>query len=411
MMCVAPTDDGTQSSPREAILRPMPVARRARLRLEELAARSLLRRCPSVAQRRGVQYELDGVPVVGFCSNDYLGLATSPPPPAVTGAREATGATASRLICGDTEIHRRAEADLAALAGTDDAVLFPSGFQLNVGVLPALLEVGDHVDSDRLNHASLIDGVRLARARPHVVPHGQPPCTPATSDGAIHWWITETIFSMDGDRVDVTAVREHLAAGGAVYADEAHALGLFTGGQGLLLSLGIRASVSIGTLSKALGCAGAFVAAERDVCDLIRNRARSFVFTTGVSPLLATHISDLVAHVRGREGDERRERLWGHARDFAARLGLGDPVSPIFPFVVGDNDLALSLAARLLERGLHVQPIRPPTVPEGTARLRVTLCANHSREHIETLAETLRQLLSAADRPIRLDRAAAAASA
>src|SRR5690606_15964087 len=216
----------------------------------------LLRRSPAVAHRRGVCYELDGRPVVGLCSNDYLGLtadprlaepttAAAPPAPSAVSSSAASlaapspttlasGAGASRLICGDLPEHRELEARLAALAGTEEAVLFPSGFQLNVGVLPTLLEAHDLVDSDALNHASLIDGMRLAPARPNVVGHAESPTPrPARAD-AVHWWITESIFSMDGDRLDPEAARQHLGRGASLYVDEAHAIGLFHGGQGWL---------------------------------------------------------------------------------------------------------------------------------------------------------------------------------
>ncbi|MCH9685753.1 MAG: aminotransferase class I/II-fold pyridoxal phosphate-dependent enzyme [Deltaproteobacteria bacterium] len=382
----------------------MDATQRARQRLAELEAAGLLRRSPAVAKRRGVHYELDGQPVVGFCSNDYLGLADDPSLRQASGAPSGSGS--SRLICGDLGQHRAVELQLASLAGTADAVLFPSGFQLNVGVLPTLLEPNDRVDSDALNHASLIDGMRLARARPTIMPHGQVPAPGPTSTDAVHWWITESIFSMDGDRLDPEAARTHLGRGAAMLVDEAHAIGLFPGGHGWLGHHDIRPTVLVGTLSKAFGCAGAFVAASRPLCSLIRNRSRSFVFSTGMSPVLAVRIGRAVELVTSDRGEELRDRLWSNIQHLGRALDLPDPAlpSPIVPIVVGDNGRALELASRLLERGWHVQAIRPPTVPMGTARLRLTVTAAHEPSQIDGLVGDLRALMKEQGLPLHIER-------
>ncbi len=379
----------------------MDATQRARQRLADLDAAGLLRKPPRVTHRRGVHYQLEGHPVVGLCSNDYLGLADQSLSPRTT----PTGAGASRLICGDLLDHRRLEARLANLLGTDDAVLFPSGFQLNVGVLPALLEASDHVDSDALNHASLIDGMRLASARPSILPHGESPKARPVQADAVHWWIAESIFSMDGDRLDPDAVRKHLDRGASMYVDEAHALGLFDGGRGWLGHHGLRPTVVVGTLSKAFGCAGAFLAASAPLCAFIRNRARSFVFSTGVSPLVTAAIDAALDHITGEQGDARRERLWSNVEHLADALGLeGDAPSPIFPVLVGDNDRALRLAGALLERGWHVQAIRPPTVPQGTARLRLTVGADHQPAQLDAFVTDLLDLLQREELPLRIER-------
>ncbi|MCB9566755.1 MAG: aminotransferase class I/II-fold pyridoxal phosphate-dependent enzyme [Myxococcales bacterium] len=362
--------------------------------LIEHESAGLRRRCPTISGRAGAHYRIDGRPVVGFCSNDYLGLAADP-----LAARDlpAAGAGASRLVCGDLEELRALEAELAELAGSDDAVLFPSGFQLNVGVLPALIEPGDRVFSDRLNHASLIDGIRLARGGEiTILTHGEAPPFPR-DDGALDWWITEAIFSMDGDRLDVDAARAHVARGGSLYVDEAHSLGLFAGGQGLSQTNDLRPTLLIGTLGKALGAAGAFVATSRTIAAWLRARARSYVFSTGVSPALAAIIRDQVRALRSARGDERRAALWANVRRCAAALGADGPErypSPIFPLIVGDNHLAVHLASALLDRGWHVQAIRPPTVPEGTARLRLTVSALHSSEEIDRLVDDLQRVFA-----------------
>lgn len=385
----------------------MDATQRARQRLAELEAAQLLRRSPRVTDRDGVRYALDGRPVIGLCSNDYLGLADDHR--LTTTSRSPAGAGASRLICGDLPAHRTLEARLATLAGADDAVLFPSGFQLNVGVLPTLLESGDHVDSDALNHASLIDGMRLAAVRPHVIAHGHTPEPQRLEGSAVHWWVTESIFSMDGDRLDPAATRHHLDRGHSLYVDEAHALGLFAGGQGWLGHHRIQPTVLVGTLSKAFGCAGAFVAASAPICALIRNRARSFVFSTGISPALVDRIARALDLVTSPEGASRREQLWSNVQHLARALGLPDPPpSPIFPVLIGSNLRALRLAGALLERGWHVQAIRPPTVPVGTARLRLTVSAAHEPEQLDAFARDLLGLLDREDLPLRVERGASA---
>ena len=211
---------------------------------------------------------------------------------------------------------------------------------------------------------------------------------------------------MDGDRLDPDAARTHLGRGASMFVDEAHAIGLFDGGQGLLGHHGIRPTVLVGTLSKAFGCAGAFVATSAPLCDLLRNRARSFVFSTGTSPALAERIATSVGLVTGSEGDHRRQRLWSNVAHLASALGLdeSEPPSPIMPILIGDNEEAVFVASQLLDRGWHVQAIRPPTVPPGTARLRLTVTAGHEPEQIDALVTDLRELLDARGLPLRIER-------
>ncbi len=361
---------------------------RLRQRLRELAARGLQRRAPAITDRDGVRYRVDGRPVVGLCSNDYLGFADEPRLRVAEGDAP-SGAGGSRLICGDLPPHRAIERRLADLVGSADTVLFPSGFQLNVGVLPALVDEDDAVFSDALNHASLIDGLRLARARVEILEHRASPSSLDPTIG-LRWWVTESIFSMDGDRLDLPALTRHHASGGASYVDEAHAFGLFSGGHGLLASHGITPTALVCTLSKALGTAGAFVAASGTICEWIRTRARSYVFTTGTSPALVTRIAAAIDLLCSPLGDERRAKLWDAAAHLADRLGMApDPPAPIVPILVGDNAATVALSSALLERGWHVQAIRPPTVPEGTARLRITVSAGHDRATIDAFVDDL----------------------
>jgi 8-amino-7-oxononanoate synthase len=382
---------------------PGPLEQRLTRELEALERQGLTRALPKVERTGAVTYRLNGPEVVGLCSNDYLGLAADP---RLSTANEdvPSGAGSSRLINGDWPELRATETALAQLVGCDDAVLFPSGFQANVGALPALLRAGDLVYSDRLAHASLIDGLRLAAATPQVLPHGTAP-PQSTDDAAMRVWVTESIFSMDGDLASYADLQTFMRSGGVVYLDEAHSLGLYDRGRPWSAHHQLRPDVILGTLGKALGCAGAFVAASSTICTWIRTRARSFVFSTGVSPLLAHRIGTAVRLVQGEAGDIQRERLWANAARLGSALGALEPVpSPIFPVIVGDNATALRVAADLLRRGFHVQPIRPPTVPDGTARLRITVSAAHTHDQLDAFADALSLALAAHNLVPRVER-------
>jgi 8-amino-7-oxononanoate synthase len=400
---------------------------RLRAAMEAERAASLDRRCPPSSGRASLRYRLDGREVVSLCSNDYLGLADERPL-----GSEPSGAAASRLVCGDLEVHREVEHRFAALLGFEDAVLFPSGFQANVGVPAALLRAGDVAHSDALNHASLIDGLRLTAARRELLEHLRAPSGGGGGGAKTEsWWFVESVFSMDGDGPALADLDAHLANGGCVYLDEAHAVGLHVGGRGRAAMLEHRPTVLVAPLGKAFGCAGAFVCASASVCEWIRGHARAFVFTTGVSPALVDRIGHAIDRVAGPEGDRRRELLWrnvevlraalgqpeseipscfGHSPPLAVPVGHGHspplavPVghghspplavlSPIFPVLVGDNRRALAISAALLERGWHVQAIRPPTVPEHGARLRVTVSADHDLDTLERFAADLKTAL------------------
>lgn len=348
-------------------------------------ARRLARTCPPIERTTSIRYRLHERPVVSFCSNDYLGFADElgDDPPAIAGSG------ASRLVCGDLEVHRRIEQEFAEFFGRADAVLFPSGFQANVGVPACLLRSDDLASSDELNHASIIDGLRLGSAERRVVPHGTRPI--AAAPGGLHWWFTESVFSMDGDGPELADLDAHLDAGGCLYLDEAHAVGLYEGGRGRAAALRSTATVIVAPLGKAFGCAGAIVAGSLHVCQWIRAHARSFVFTTGVSPVLLPRLAQALELVRGPIGEQRRERLWRNVDVLRRALGFDTLgfASPILPMIIGANQDALELSQRLLDRGWHVQAIRPPTVPEGSARLRITVSAMHEPDELERFAADL----------------------
>jgi 8-amino-7-oxononanoate synthase len=332
-----------------------------------------------------------------FCSNDYLGLGCIP----FERSEAPGGAGASRLILGDREEHRAAERAFAAFTRRSAALLFPSGYAANVGLVAALAGRGDLVVSDALNHASIVDGARLSRATVKIVPHlDLAAAEDALRDRAAHrraFIVTESYFSMDADSPDLvalSALAERFDA--ALLVDEAHALGVLgDGGRGLAAAAGVRADAVTGTLGKAFGAAGAFVAGSADLYTWLWNRARSFVFTTGSSPALAAHAAANLAKVASMP--ELRATVLARAtqlRDGLATLGvhaLG--YGPIVPWVLGSADTALAAAAALREEGILVQAIRPPTVPPGTARIRFTVTARHSEEDVARLIAAVAKVL------------------
>jgi 8-amino-7-oxononanoate synthase len=330
----------------------------------------------------------DGRPVVSFASNDYLGLTQHPAVVAAAHAaldRWGAGAGSARLIVGSRPVHSELEAALAEWKAMPGAALFPTGFATNLGVLTALAGPGVLVCSDELNHASIIDGCRLARADVAVYRHRDIDHVAALLAGAGgHRTIvvTDSVFSMDGDIApldDLVALCR--GAGALLVVDEAHAvLGPEPAGEGVEM-------LRIGTLSKTLGALGGFVAGPRPLVDLVVNRARSYIFTTAPTPADAAASLASLRVLRSPEGDHLITRL----RDHVERLRPGPP-SPILAVLRGDEASALDASAALLERGLLVPAIRPPTVPVGTSRLRIALSAAHTDEQIGMLAGALDDL-------------------
>ena len=350
--------------------------------LEGLRAAGLLRDRPGPLS----------TPFRSFCSNDYLGLAVDPNGSAI-------GAGASRLVSGERDAHLLLEQDVAAWLGTEAALAFTSGYAANVGTVGALARAGDLVVSDALNHASLIDGCRLSRARVEVVPHldvgavERALARPLADPGGRRWVLTESYFGMDADVPDLRALRQVSDAhGAALLVDEAHALGVLgPGGRGLCAEAGIEPDVLVGTFGKAFGQAGAFVAGCEALVLWLWNRARSFVFSTGMSPLVAVAVREALVTAAGADAARRR------VADLAERLRrelLARGVSPlgrghVVPVVVGDARRAVAAARALVGEGLHVQAIRPPTVPEASSRLRLSVTARHTPEEIDALAEAV----------------------
>ncbi len=332
----------------------------------------------------------DGADVVSFASNDYLGLANHPAVAAAAHAaidRWGTGSGASRLVVGGRPVHDELEAELAAWKRTERALIFPTGFAANLGVLATLAGSPDVlVVSDELNHASIIDGCRLGRGRVAVAQHvdvDHVAALLADHDGPA-LVVTDSVFSMDGDEAPVAALVEVCADHGALLVlDEAHAV---LGPSVPELPAGADV-LRIGTQSKALGALGGFVAGPASYIDLFVNAARPFIFTTATPPADAAAALAALRVVRSAEGDELVARLHRHVD----RVAPGHP-SPIIPVVLGDEARAMAAATRLLDQGLLVPAIRPPTVAPGTSRLRVALSAAHDDDDIDRLAKALAEL-------------------
>ena len=371
----------------------------ARLReeLDRLRTANLYRRPRSIDARAGAEIVIDGKPAIDFSSNDYLGFASLPElREAMTG--DGPGAAASRLISGNRAEHRELERTIAEWKGTEAALLFNSGYHANVGIVSALAGPEDVLYSDALNHASLIDGCRLSRATVRVFPHRDSSALAtllAVDAGRFRrrLILSDTMFSMDGDEAPLAALAELAQRHDAwLLVDEAHAAGVIgPQGRGLAARENLRPQVIVGTLGKAFGVFGAYAAGSRTLIDYLIQRARSFVFTTALPPPVAAAARRAIELARGPEGDQRRARLAHNAERLCGRLGV--PRSHIVPILVGDAARVMQLSDALLERGIFVQGIRPPTVPAGTSRLRLALSAAHTDDHIDRALAALGDLL------------------
>ena len=373
--------------------------------LAELERRGL-RRSRLVRQGpQGPRIVADGQEVLAFCSNDYLGLASHPRivEAAIEAAsRYGVGEGASHLLSGHSTAHERLETKLAEFMQMPRALLFSTGYQANIGAVTALAGPEDAIFSDELNHASLIDGVRLSRARVVRYPHvdiGFLSEALAESDATTKLIVTDGVFSMDGDIAPLPAVLDLCERHDAwLLVDDAHGFGVIgPGGRGALAHFGLRSPrlVYVGTLGKAAGVAGAFVAGAEEIVETVLQRARTYIYTTAAPAMLAAAIETSLQLIG--EDEWRRERL----RKLIAVLrhgmregerGLAPSDTPIQPLVLGANSDAVRASAALRERGILVPAIRPPTVPEGSARLRISLSAAHSEQEVLRLAAALNEV-------------------
>jgi 8-amino-7-oxononanoate synthase len=349
---------------------------------------------------------VDGRELISFCSNDYLGLANDPAliDAACVGARQwGVGGGASHLVSGHFSPHEALEQELAALTGFERALFFSTGYMANLGIVAALVGRGDAVFADKLNHASLIDAVLLSRADHERYPHGDIETLErrlAASTAKRKLILTDAVFSMDGDLAPLPGLLQLAERFDAwLVVDDAHGFGVLgEQGSGSLGHFGIPADpriVYMGTLGKAAGASGAFVAGSATLVEWLLQRARTYIFSTAASPIVACAL--LASFELIRQGDERRahlRRLAGCLRDglSGSRWKLMPSPTAIQPVIIGDNHETLNVAQALLERGLWVPAIRPPTVPKGTARMRVSLTAAHSEAQVRQLVDALRGL-------------------
>ncbi len=397
--------------------------------LDEIRDRGLMRRMRMISGPQGPRVLLDGRPVLLLCSNNYLGLADHPrvrEAAAEAAIRYGAGAGASRLVSGNMRIHRRLEERLAEFKRSDAALLFGSGYLANLGVIQALARSGEVVFSDELNHASIVDGCRLAGAETFVYRHRDVEHLAwglAEADGRGSLIVTDGVFSMDGDVAplqEIVELARHYDA--RVMVDEAHGTGAIgPEGRGAVADAGVEDDVDIivGTLGKSLGSYGAYVCCHRRMAKYLVNTARPLIFSTALGPPAVA--AAMAALELLREQPRRVEKLARNAsalREALAAEGL--PTAPggthILPLVIGDAGDALAVSERALERGVFAQAIRPPTVPEGTSRLRLTVMASHTKTELREAARTLASAVpasvrkAAAERAVQAQRAAAAAA-
>ncbi|HKH16602.1 MAG TPA: 8-amino-7-oxononanoate synthase [Solirubrobacteraceae bacterium] len=373
-------------------------------RLDELKGLGLHRRMRLVSGPQGPRVVLDGKPVLLLCSNNYLGLADHPrvrEAAADAAMRWGAGAGASRLVSGNMTLHRRLEERLAAFKGTQSALLFGSGYLANLGVVAALARNGEIVFSDELNHASIIDGCRLSGAETFVYRHGDVDHLAwalRNADGRGALIVTDGVFSMDGDVAPLEEIvelaRRHDVR---VVVDDAHGTGTFgPGGRGAVAEAGLDGEIDVivGTLGKALGSYGAFVACDLAVTRYLVNTARPLIFSTGLPPSAAA--AAMAALELLQEQPRRVERLADNAatlRDELAREGfdVSGSETQIVPLIAGEAGLAMRICEAALDKGVFAQAIRPPTVPDGTSRLRLAVMASHTRSELREAARIIAQ--------------------
>jgi 8-amino-7-oxononanoate synthase len=374
--------------------------------LQQLESLGMYRKLKTVGSPQGREIILDGKRVLNFCSNDYLGLADDErvKKAAIEAIAEyGLGSGASRLVCGNMGPHEKLETELALFKNTESALVYSSGYMANTGIIPALMGRQSVVISDKLNHASIIDGIILSRARLVRYPHADMEALgeilkdlPAKQHKLI---VTDAVFSMDGDKAPLKEIVGLAKRYGAmVMVDEAHAFGVLgKRGSGLVEELALEGQVDIqmGTLSKAAGSFGAYACGEKVLREYLINKSRSFIYTTAMPPALAQASRAALKIISG--DPQRRRRLQDnadHLRLQVQAMGFDtmNSSTPIIPVLVNDPSRAMAMSRRLLEQGIFVQAIRPPTVPNGTSRLRLTVTATHTREDLDQLLNALRKM-------------------
>ena len=376
--------------------------------LSILQQQHLLRKPMVLESPQGPWITIKGRKVLLLCSNDYLGLAGHPALGTAACAaveRYGFGSGASRLVSGTSALHEELERRIAAFKGTESALLFNSGYAANTGMIPSVSGAGDVILSDSLNHGSIIDGCRLSRAQVHVYAHKDMEQVEGilkkTARAGRRLIVTDGVFSMDGDLAplpELCFLAEKYDA--VLMVDDAHAMGVLgRNGKGTVEHFGLQGKVPLqmGTLGKALGSFGAYAAGDRDVVDYLLSRSRSFIFSTSLPPAVCA--ASIVALDIVEAEPERRARLWHNRERFvqglhAIGLRTGDSETPIIPVIVGDSEAALNAGAALFEKGVFAPAIRPPTVAEGSARIRTTVMASHSDEDIDKALRIISRLIN-----------------
>ncbi len=374
--------------------------------LEKLHEQHLFRELKSVTGAPAEWVEMKGKRLLNLSSNNYLGIAGHPM--LKTAAIQAVqqlgcSATAARLIVGNYELYDQVEKDLAQFKNTEAALMFNSGYSANVGIITALAGRGDIIISDKTNHASIIDGIRLSGAELLLYKHADMAdlerCLKKAEGYRSKLIVTDSVFSMDGDLAPLPKIIELKEKYGAVLMiDEAHGSGIFgENGRGLAEFYGVsdRVEINMGTLGKAFGCSGAYVAGRQVLIDYLRNKARSFIFTTGLPPAVVASVQAAIQIVQ-QENWRRKEVLtkaaWVRDELVKAGFNLLNSESQIIPILVGDNAATLEFSSRLFDVNILVMAIRPPTVPLNAARLRLTVMATHSNEELAWAVKYLKHI-------------------
>ena len=382
-------------------------------RLAAIREQGLHRELRRVDSPQSPHIEINGRPLLNFSSNDYLGLANEP------AIREAAikavekfgaGAGASRLICGSLAPHHELEEALAEFKGLEAALTFSTGYAAAVGTIGALVGKEDVVVIDKLVHASIVDGARLSGAKLRVYAHNDL----NDLEKILKWAdevhdpkfmihspkrvliVTESVFSMDGDCAPLKEIVELKNKYGAwLMVDEAHATGLYgTHRRGLAEEMGVTDGIEVqmGTLGKALGASGGYIAGSRTLIDYLVNRARSFIFSTAPVPAAAAAATAGIRFVQSQKGEERRKTLWDRVKEFNATFGTPEFISAIIPVIIGNETKAVATAATLLKQNIYVPAIRYPTVARSEARLRVTITAAHSADDVRQLSGAIQAI-------------------
>ncbi len=374
--------------------------------LENLDRSGLKRGLCQVSGTQGREIILNGKSVLNFCSNNYLGLADDPRLGVAASEcikRDGFGSGASRLVCGNMQAHWELEECLARFKGAEDCLVFSTGYMANAGIISSIFGRDDIIFSDRLNHASIIDGIRLSQAQSRRYAHRDMKALEemlkSSGDFRRRCIITDSVFSMDGDIApldEIASLAQQYDC--MVMIDEAHALGVMgEKGKGLVEHFGVEGKIDIqmGTLSKAAGSFGAYCCGSKALISFLVNKARSFIYTTGMPPSTASASTKSIEIIESEP--QRREQLWKNTyfiRQELNKIGFNtmDSQTPIIPILVNDSSMAVEFSKRLFDKGIFISAIRPPTVPPNTARLRLTIMATHTKEDLDYVIDQCQRI-------------------